>query len=148
MGQGLEKEQELKIETSRQVTSVCLMLLPAVAVVVGYVLQFRDAGSGFWWIAGGSAVVLAASIFAGGKGISELLKRGSEEFSYFNLQTVLCIAGFLLLVGTYFAIGEPSEDNLAQQLTELEARVVELENKPDTEPVDGAEAKLDTDDKK
>ena len=121
MGKGLEPEQELKIDNSHLLNNVALMLFPAIVVVVGLALQYRFLGPGFWWLSGGAAVVLAASMFSGGLGISRLRRTKTNKFSLFNLQAILVVVGFLLLVITCltcFVLGEEKTTDNQKHLDE------------------------------
>jgi hypothetical protein len=123
MGTGLTKEEELKVENSRQITNVALVLLPAVAVVVSFVLDNRIVGAAFWWLSVLAAAMIAGSILAGGLGISRVRQGHSKGFSLFNLQAVLCLAGFVLLLSSYLAVGEPTQTDLEQRVDSLNRQV-------------------------
>ena len=119
----MTEEQELKVENSRQLTSVALVLLPAIGVVVGFVLQFRVVGSIFWSIAVGAALLLAGSLFCGGLGVSRLRRGTTTRFSLFNLQAVFCLFGFVLIISTYFAIGDPRSTDVESRIDSLDQAI-------------------------
>lgn len=108
--------QELKIENSRQLSNVALVLLPAIGVLVGIVLQFRIVGDLFWWLSGGAAIASACSIYLGGLGISKLRREQNSRVSLFNLQAVLVVISFSLLVFSYLANGVEKTNDLQKRM--------------------------------
>ncbi|RUO34883.1 hypothetical protein [Aliidiomarina soli] len=132
MGSGLTTEQELKIENSRQLTNVALILLPAIGVVAGLILQFRNVGNVFWWLAGASAILCAISIYLGGLGISRLRREKPSRISPFNGQAVLVTIGFLLLLSTYFSTGDDKQNNIQEQLIVISRDIGLLQGKLQT----------------
>lgn len=132
MGSGLTTQQELKIENSRQLTNVALVLLPAIGVVAGLILQFRNVGDVFWWLAGASAISCALSIFFGGLGISRLRREKPSRVSPFNNQAVLVILGFILLLSTYFSTGSEKQNDVQEQLVSISKDVGQLHGKLQT----------------
>lgn len=116
MGSRLSINQELKIENSRQLSNVALVLLPAIGVFVGMILQFRIVGDLFWWLSGGAAIASAVSIYLGGLGVSNLRRNKSSRFSLFNLQAVFVVVSFLLLLSSYFAKGEEKTNDLQKRI--------------------------------
>lgn len=132
MGPGLTAEQELKIENSRQLTNVALVLLPAIGVVAGLILQFRNVGDVFWWLAGASAISCAFSIYLGGLGISRLRRAKPSRISLFNGQAVFVVVGFVLLLSTYFSTGDEKQNDVQQQLVGISKDIGLLQGKLQT----------------
>jgi len=116
MGSRLSTDQELKIENSRQLSNVALVLLPAIGVFVGIILQFRIVGDLFWWLSGGAAIAGAVSIYLGGLGISQLRRDKTSRLSWFNLQAICVVVSFLLLIFSYFANGEEKANDLQKRI--------------------------------
>lgn len=116
MGSRLTTNQELKIENSRQLSNVALVLLPAIGVFVGIILQFRIVDDLFWWLSGGAAIASAVSIYLGGLGISQLRRDKPPCFSSFNLQAVFVVVSFLLLIFAYFVNGEEKTNDLQKRI--------------------------------
>lgn len=126
MGTGLTTDQELKIENSRQLTNVSLVLIPLVGVVVGFVLQFREVELPFWIISIGSILALAASVYMGGRGISRLRRGRADRFSSFNAQAVFCLIGFLLLLSLYFCLGSEKTKDTERKLSAMASNIEKL----------------------
>ena len=132
MGSGLTPQQELKVENSRQLTNVALVLLPAIGVVAGLILQFRNVGNVFWWIAGGAAISCAVSIYLGGLAISRLRRAKPSRFSLFNGQAVFVVIGFALLLSTYFSTGEEKVNEVQKQLGAISKDIGQLSGRLET----------------
>ena len=130
VNQDLSRDDELKIENSRQITTIVTVLLPILVGVVGFVLVERVAGSLFWFAAVASGVILALSVLAGGVGVSRLRRGKKNRFSWFNAQAGFCVLGFILILASYPLTrakgGELQVDaNTEHRITDLEAQAAD-----------------------
>lgn len=112
-------QEELKVENSRHITNVALVLLPGVIAIVSFVVDNRVVGKAFWSLSILAAASLAASLLAGGAGVSRLRRGLTSGVSLFNVQAWLCVLGFALLVCISLAVGAPKETDLDQRIDSL-----------------------------
>lgn len=131
MGAGMNRDEEMKVEISRHVLSAAYVLLPLLCGLVVFVLEKRTVSKAFWLTVIASGLALVGSAFMGGRAIS-LLRRGiPSRFSLFNLQAVLCLIGFGLLVMTYFLAGDPLPESqvlvISKRVASIEGRLNQLD---------------------
>lgn len=118
MGEGVSRDDELKIENSRQLSNVGLVALPLFFTLGNFVIEKREVGPIFWSIAAAAVLSIIGSVFAGGRGIAALRKREGQR-GWFDRQAKLGLLGVLLLLGSYFATGSEKREDLPRSLESL-----------------------------
>lgn len=99
----------IAVSLSSYVIAASLAVLGAQAAIVTFVLDKRDAVVVFYLVSIAACIALVVSVISGGKGITEIYKKGHAGDwavrtlrGYFNWQAVLSLLGVLLVVLSAF----------------------------------------------
>lgn len=123
----------ITVTLSGQVIAASLAALAFEIAAWTYVADKRQVGAAFIVVSAASFGLFVASIFVGGKGMTEVrndgfagkweMRTGKRKF---NLQAIFCLIA-LLLFGASIAVTSSKEDEVAARMTKLEQRLTRLE---------------------
>jgi len=62
----------------------------------------------------------------GGVGLSRLRRNITDGISFFNLQAVTCVTGFILILLIFTQIGEPRQNKINEKISNLSGTIDSL----------------------
>ena len=113
---------EIKVSLSSYLISAALTVLGVQVALVTFILDKRDGLMAFGVLSCVGALLLVASMFLGGKGISEAYKQGfsgdwqmTSSQGQFSLQAVLALVGVCCVAFSAF-LGQPQPEPQSNEL--------------------------------
>jgi hypothetical protein len=129
----------ISVNLSTQLIAAALALLAVEGAYVAYALGDREVQNGFILMHVASVILLVASIFIAGKGITKARDAGYSGFwdlsvgkQNFNWQAICCLLA-LLSFGIGLLLSGPSKENeMKDEIIQLQSRLLSIQEREST----------------